>query len=195
MPVPVIELYQRAGVPRSCWGSKIDKGGPVDSWAKGLKDRADTKGALLSAYVLLPSERDGKQTDKLNAGLDTVELLTRSAVLEGGPVRLVVFHRLIHNLEHGVTEYRDDDLDVRRRPSVLDMLGQGVIAVPYVPTFEEATVSEFQYRMALDFLMTHIYEGGALIIGGTQAISRKLQSRYPKTFERMLVQNSEIFGA
>jgi hypothetical protein len=196
MGAKITDRFQAAGVPRSCWGVKLAATGRdnINQWAKDLKTRADQHEGLLSAYVHLPPEGDGKSVEGFVKGQETVELLARQAVVEGHSVKLVLFHHLIHSLEKGAIEYRDDDVDTRRRASVLELLGSGVIAVPYVPTPDESHATAFQYRTALDFLLTHVYEGGAVIVGGTQRLTKKLQSRYPRSFERILVQNSEIFG-
>lgn len=194
----ITEAFRRAGVPRSCWGIKAEATGRgfVNTWAKNLKERMDSREALLSAYVLLPPMSDRKNSEAFSLASETVELLARQAVVEGNPVKVVPFYQLVHNLDKGVDQaYEDADPDAPRRLTVFDLQGTGLVVVPYLPTPEESDCSTFQYRTVIDFLMSHIYEGGAVVIGGSQTLSKRLQSKYPNSLERMLVGNSEIYGA
>lgn len=193
----VTEAFRRAGVPKSCWGIKAEATGRgfVNVWAKNLKERMDSREALLSAYVLIPAQ-GGKNTEAFTLATETVELLARQAVVEGNPVKVVPFYQLVHNLEKGVEQVREEaDPEAVRRLTAFDLQGVGLIVVPYLPTPEESDCTTFQYRTVVDFLLSHIYEGGAVVIGGNQPLSKRLQSRYPNSLERMLVGNSEIFGA
>lgn len=193
----VTEAFRRAGVPKSCWGVKAEATGRgfINTWAKNLKERMDGREALLSAYVVLPAMGDRKNLEAFSLGTETVELLARQAVVEGNPVKVVPFYQLVHNLEKGVEQVREEaDPEATRRLTVFDLQGVGLIVVPYLPTPEESDCTTFQYRTVVDFLLSHIYEGGAVVIGGSQPLSKRLQSRYPNSLERMLVGNSEIFG-
>jgi hypothetical protein len=191
----VTEAFRRAGVPKSCWAIKAEATGrgAVNIWAKNLKERMDSREALLSAYVVVPAQ-GGRNSEAFDKATETVELLARQAVVEGNPVKVVPFYQLVHNLEKGVDQVREDaDPEATRRLTAFDLQGTGLIVVPYLPTPEESDCTTFQYRTVVDFLLSHIYEGGAVVIGGSQAVSKRLLSKYPNSLERMLVGNSEIF--
>lgn len=193
------ERFMLAGVPRSCWAlSCRERGQPqIPAWAIEQKDKSTKREALLSAYVQLPpsGRRATDAGEEFAYHQETVELLARHAVLEGLSVKLLPFHALVHTLEHPEI-YRGQDIDPETRPrlTVFDILGSGVIVVPLLPAPEDADCTPAQYRVAVDFLLTHIYEGGALVIGGQEQLSKRLQSHYPKSLERMLLGNSEFFG-
>lgn len=192
------ERFRRAGVPRSCWALSCTERGQQNilDWAKDQKTRAQDRSALLSAYVQMPTVKvQGGRADEYTYCQETIELLARHAVLEGLPVKVVLFHQLLHNLAHPeIYSPQDADPEARRRTTVFDLLGHGVIVVPHLPAFASDHVGPLQYREAIDFLLTHIYEGGALVVGGTESISKRLASGYPPSLERMLLVNSEFFG-
>ena len=182
----ITDRFMKAGIPRSCWGLKCEETGrgAINTWAAALKEKAAERGALLSAYVLIPADTDRKESDRFAAGQEYVELLARQAVVKDQSVCLVPFYKLLHTLENPARTQDDEDYE-----SVVS-----VLVVPYVPTPEQATCTPYQYALVIDHLLSHIYEGGALVIGGSQSISKRLQSRYPAALERMLVENSEMFG-
>lgn len=194
----ITDMFTKAGVPRSCWGLKAEATGRghLVEWAKTVRQRWDSREAALSVYVPLPAQDDRKRGEEFSTGQETIEILARQAVVEGLPVKVVPFYQLLHNLEKGVDMYPDDaDPDTRRRLNIFDLQGAGLLVVPYLPTQDESDCTTLQYRTVVDFLLGHIYEGGIVVIGGKEAISKRLQSRYPGSLERMLVGNSEIFGS
>jgi len=178
------DRFMKAGIPRSCWAISAEATGrgSINTWALGMKERAEQKGALLSAYVLMGGE-ERKDRARHVLGIEHVELLARQACVNGQSVKLVPFYKLVHNLDHPAPQDEADDYS----PLV------SVLAVPYVPTPDQAACSVHQYVTAIDHLLEHIYDGGALIIGGNQTISKHLKSGYPAALERMLVENAELF--
>lgn len=192
------DRFLRAGVPRTCWTlSATDRGqANITAWAKDQKQRQGNREGMLSAYVPLPHAAGRRSEDSnFSFAAETVELLARQAVVEGIPVKVVAFHHLVHTLEHPEA-YKGQDIDPEERPrlTVFDLLGSGVIVVPHLPAPADADCTPYQYRSAVDFLLTHIYEGGAVVVGGREALSKRLQSNYPTSLERMLLVNSEFFG-
>lgn len=183
----ITEKFKKAGVPPSCWKIKCEETGrgAINAWAADLKTKSAERGALLSAYVQMPDADDRKEAAKFAAGQEFVELLARQAVVSQMAVLVVPFYKLIHNLENVVTQRGFDEEP--EEPIV-------VLVVPYLPAPALAVCTPYQYAMVVDHLLSHIYEGGAVVIGGCQVLSKRLQSRYPMPLERMLVENSELFG-
>lgn len=196
------ERFMLAGVPRSCWELSCRDRGQVNitEWAKEQARRRKERESLVSAYVLHPTTKLRRGHPTENAEVfhhcqETVELLARQAVLEGLPVKVVPFHGLVHALQHPSAYIsQDTDPEARARTTIFDLLGQGVIVVPLLPNPLDAECEPYQYRVALDFLLTHLYEGGALVIGGSEQLSKRLQSGYPDSLERLLIGNAEYFG-
>jgi len=193
------ERFMAAGVPRSCWELSCRDRGQVNitEWAKEQARRRKEREALVSAYVLHPVTKRGaeRRAEDFTYCQETVDLLARQAVLEGLPVKVVPFHGLVHALQHPSAYIsQDTDPEARARTTIFDLLGQGVIVVPLLPNPLDAECEPYQYRVALDFLLTHLYEGGALVIGGSEQLSKRLQSGYPDSLERLLLGNSEYFG-
>lgn len=192
------DRFRKAGVPRSCWDIKAEATGRghLNEWAAGIRKRLDSREAALSVYVPLPALDDRKRTEEYAIGQETIEILARQAVVAGVPVKVVPFYQLLHSLEKGVDMYPgEDDPEIRQRLNIFDLQGVGLLVVPYLPTQDESDCTTFQYRTVVDFILGHIYEGGVVVIGGKEKISKRLQSRYPCSLERLLVGNSEIFGS
>lgn len=176
------DRFMKAGVPRSVWGISCEETGRsgINTWADGLKQNKDIGGALLSVYVW----NTGKlgDTERVSASLQYVELCARQAVVRGLSVRVVPFLKLLHTLEHPPMSYDED-----QAPAF-------VLAVPYLPILEEANCSPYQYGLVVDHLLGHMYDGGSLVTSGSRELGKRLQSRYPNTLERMLVENADIVG-
>ena len=174
--------FMKSGVPRQVWDISCENTGraAINTWATGIKENRDIGGAMLSVYVF----NQGKPGDseRFSASQQYVELCARQAVVKGLSVKVVPFLKLLHTLEHPPTIYDEEEA-----PAF-------VLAVPYLPTQEEATCSDYQYALVIDHLLSHIYEGGALVTSGTRELSKRLQSRYPNALERMLVENADIVG-
>lgn len=189
----MVDIHSRlraAGVPKSCWGVKIAESGRawINDWAEELHTRIESREAKTGAYVKVLSR------NSLPEGVEAVELLTRQAVVKGCPAKLTPFHRLIQVLRQGEFDSRYSAGDHSDRPATaFDVFGKGLIAVPNIPLPDAIDCNMGEYFEVMDFLVSHVYDGGVLVFVGSHNITGTMRGKYPPLFERMAFENCQIF--
>lgn len=143
-----------------------------------MKQRHESKEQHLCAYICHAD---------LATTILSAEIMAKEFVLADMPTVYTTFNKLLRDLRQPPFEDTITKLD--------SLYGKGAIVVPSIPRTAEVAVDvSQQYHEAVEYLLGHAYEGGALVVAGTKEVSARMRSGYPMLLERLFVESSEVFG-
>ena len=175
----IIRRMTQAGVPRTCWNVSTSNTGRMHfkAFAESMKTRKADRELNTVALIrgAAASPRDS------NLSLLDVEMMAKELVLAGILTSYLPFSMLCREL-------RINERHMPEGNRLEAVFGTGAIVVPDMVVNSDASPEQVE---ALDFLLSHTYQGGVLVL----AITGRRPAHGPATFTRLLTESATIFEA
>jgi hypothetical protein len=175
----IIRRMTDAGVPRNCWSVSTSGTGRARyrEFAEDVVKRGEDRDQKTSVYVR------GSEVD-----LD-VEIIAKELVLAGVPTQFILFNKAMRDLR--IAALHGEEYD-----KLAKVYSRGAIVLPNVPG--QATVGEEamqNYLEMVEYLVSHVHDGGVLVLGGSQNAHRRVtgNAHWPAELSRVLLENAITF--